>query len=230
MIHFALSSRLKLKTMVSAVPLVLSALTPSLTFAVPANDAGFPARNAAKEQLGKFLFYDKILSGNKNTSCATCHHPLAATGDGLSLGVGEGGKGLGIMRDTGTGSDAIHERVPRNAPFVFNLGASEFVRIFHDGRVEQDSTAPSGFRTPAGDAFLLGVDNALSAQAAFPPTSNTEMAGQAGENEVADAAAAGNLPLVWHLLTQRVMAIEEYRTLFAQAYPGLKGAILISGV
>jgi cytochrome c peroxidase len=222
MIHFALSSRLKLKTMVSAVSLVLSALTPSLTFAVPANDAGFPARNAAKEQLGKFLFYDKILSGNKNTSCATCHHPLAATGDGLSLGVGEGGKGLGIMRDTGTGSDAIHERVPRNAPFVFNLGASEFVRIFHDGRVEQDSTAPSGFRTPAGDAFLLGVDNALSAQAAFPPTSNTEMAGQAGENEVADAAAAGNLPLVWHLLTQRVMAIEEYRTLFAQAYPGLK--------
>jgi cytochrome c peroxidase len=222
MIHFALSSRLKLKTMVSAVSLVLSALTPSLTFAVPANDAGFPARNAAKEQLGKFLFYDKILSGNKNTSCATCHHPLAATGDGLSLGVGEGGKGLGIMRDTGTGSGAIHERVPRNAPFVFNLGASEFVRIFHDGRVEQDSTAPSGFRTPAGDAFLLGVDNALSAQAAFPPTSNTEMAGQAGENEVADAAAAGNLPLVWHLLTQRVMAIEEYRTLFAQAYPGLK--------
>ncbi|MGJ0430056.1 cytochrome-c peroxidase [Methylobacter sp.] len=222
MIHFALSSRLKLKTMVSAVSLVLSALTPSLTFAVPANDAGFPARNAAKEQLGKFLFYDKILSGNKNTSCATCHHPLAATGDGLSLGVGEGGKGLGIMRDTGTGSDAIHERVPRNAPFVFNLGAREFVRIFHDGRVEQDSTAPSGFRTPAGDAFLLGVDNALSAQAAFPPTSNTEMAGQASENEVADAAAAGNLPLVWHLLTQRVMAIEEYRTLFAQAYPGLK--------
>jgi cytochrome c peroxidase len=222
MIHFALSSRLKLKTMVSAVSLVLSALTPSLTFAVPANDAGFPARNAAKEQLGKFLFYDKILSGNKNTSCATCHHPLAATGDGLSLGVGEGGKGLGIMRDTGTGSDAIHERVPRNAPFVFNLGANEFVRVFHDGRVEQDSTAPSGFRTPAGDAFLLGVDNALSAQAAFPPTSNTEMAGQAGENEVADAAAAGNLPLVWHLLTQRVMAIEEYRTLFAQAYPGLK--------
>ncbi|MBF6650670.1 cytochrome-c peroxidase [Methylobacter sp. BlB1] len=208
--------------MVSAVSLVLSALTPSLTFAVPANDTDFPARNAAKEQLGKFLFYDKILSGNKNTSCATCHHPLAATGDGLSLGVGEGGKGLGIMRDTGTGSDAIHERVPRNAPFVFNLGASEFVRIFHDGRVEQDSTAPSGFRTPAGGAFLLGVDNALSAQAAFPPTSNTEMAGQAGENEVADAAAAGNLPLVWHLLTQRVMAIEEYRTLFAQAYPGLK--------
>ncbi|WAK01580.1 cytochrome-c peroxidase [Methylobacter sp. YRD-M1] len=222
MIHFDLSSRLKLKTTISAVSLMLSALTPSLTFAISANNADFPARNAAKEELGKFLFYDKILSGNKNTSCATCHHPLAGTGDGLSLGVGEGGRGLGIMRDTGSGSDAIHERVPRNAPFVFNLGASEFVRVFHDGRVEKDSNAPSGFRTPAGDAFLPGIDHALAAQAAFPPTSNTEMAGQAGENEVADAAAAGDVQQVWSLLTARVMAIDEYRTLFAKAYPDLK--------
>lgn len=221
MINFSLSSRPRLKT-VSVISLMLSILTPSLTFAVPANDADFPARNAAKEELGKFLFYDKILSGNKNTSCATCHHPLSATGDGLSLGVGEGGRGLGIMRDTGNGSDAIHERVPRNAPFVFNLGAREFVRVFHDGRVEKDSNAPSGFRTPAGDAFLPGVDHALAAQAAFPPTSNTEMAGQAGENEVADAAAAGDVQQVWSLLTARVMAIDEYRTLFAKAYPGLK--------
>ena len=222
MTDFTLTSRLKLKTMVSAVSLVLSALTPSLTFAVPANDADFPPRNTAKEQLGKLLFYDKILSGNKNTSCASCHHPLAGTGDGLSLGVGEGGKGLGIMRDTGSGSDAIPDRVPRNAPFVFNLGAREFVRVFHDGRVEKDSNVPSGFKTPAGDMFLMGIDNALSAQAAFPPTSTTEMAGQAGENEVADAAAAGQVQHVWSLLTARVMGIEEYRTLFAAAYPDLK--------
>ena len=221
MINFSLSSRPRLKT-VSVVSLMLSVLTPSLTFAVPVNNADFPARNATKEELGKFLFYDKILSGNKNTSCATCHHPLSGTGDGLSLGVGEGGRGLGIMRDTGSGSDAIHERVPRNAPFVFNLGAREFVRVFHDGRVEKDSNAPSGFRTPAGDAFLPGVDHALAAQAAFPPTSNTEMAGQAGENEVADAAAAGDVQQVWSLLTARVMAIDEYRTLFAKAYPDLK--------
>jgi cytochrome c peroxidase len=222
MTYFTLSPRLKLKTMVSAVSLMLLALTPSLTFAVTAKNADFPPRNMAKEQLGKLLFYDKILSGNKNTSCASCHHPLAATGDGLSLGVGEGGKGLGIMRDTGSGSDAIFDRVPRNAPHLFNLGAREFVRVFHDGRVEKDSNAPSGFKTPAGDAFLLGIDHALAAQAAFPPTSTTEMAGQAGENEVADAATAGNVQQVWSLLTSRVMAIEEYRKLFTAAYPDLK--------
>ena len=45
---------------------------------------------AAKVELGKLLFFDKILSGNQNIACATCHHSLTDTGDGLSLGVGEG--------------------------------------------------------------------------------------------------------------------------------------------
>ncbi|MGR9115984.1 MAG: cytochrome-c peroxidase [Gammaproteobacteria bacterium] len=183
------------------------------------SDADYPVRNEKKEALGKFLFYDKVLSGNRNTSCATCHHPLAATGDGLSLSVGEGGRGLGIMRDTGSGGDAIHERVPRNAPHLFNLGAIEFVTMFHDGRVQKNNEAPTGFDTPAGENFLSGIDSALAAQAAFPPTSNTEMAGQAEENEVADAAAAGEVQEVWRLLTERVMAIPEYQDLFAQAYP-----------
>jgi len=184
-------------------------------------DADYPDRNEAKESLGQLLFFDKILSGNKNTSCATCHHPLAATGDGLSLPVGEGGRGVGVMCDTGTGDDAIHERVPRNSPHLFNLGANEFSTMFHDGRVEKNLASSTGFDTPAGDAFLLGIDHALAAQSAFPPTSTTEMAGQAGENEVADAAAMGDVQTVWYLLTERVMAIPEYQKLFRAAYPSL---------
>ena len=35
-----------------------------------------PTPSAAKVALEKVLFYDKILSGNGNTSCATCYHPL----------------------------------------------------------------------------------------------------------------------------------------------------------
>lgn len=190
---------------------------PSMTV----TNADFLASNPKKAELGKLLFFDKILSGNNNTSCATCHHPLAATGDGLSLGVGEGGKGLGIMRDTGTGNDAVHERVPRNAPHLFNLGATQFVTMFHDGRLQKNDAHPTGFDTPAGDSFLLGIDHALAAQAAFPVTSTTEMAGQAGENDVANAAVAGNLVEVWRLLTERVMAIPEYQDLFKAAYPDL---------
>lgn len=155
-------------------------------------DHGTPA--PTKVQLGKFLFLDKILSGNQNISCATCHHPLAATGDGLSLPVGEGGQGLGITRNTGLGDDAIYERVPRNATPLFNLGATSMTAMFHDGRVEVNLQATSGFHTPAGDDLPVGIlDNVLAAQAMFPVTSAAEMAGQPGENSIADAAAADNL-------------------------------------
>ena len=173
---------------------------------------------AAKVELGKLLFFDKILSGNQNIACATCHHSLTDTGDGLSLGVGEGGRGLGVARDTGKGSDSVHERVPRNAPHVFNLGAREFRRMFHDGRVEVDASQPSGFRSPAGDDLPSGLDNVLAAQAMFPVTSPTEMAGQTGENLVANAAVNGNLRRVWNLLADRLQANSTYVELFKMVY------------
>jgi len=185
-------------------------------------DMDFHNPDPAKVQLGKFLFYDKIISGNQNISCASCHHPMAGTGDGLALPVGEGGKGLGVTRDTGTGDDAIHERVPRNAPHLFNLGAKEFVTMFHDGRVTENPDHPSWFDSPAGVDLLPGLDHSLAVQAMFPPTSGTEMAGQAEENDVANAAAAGDLAGVngvWSLLTARVIAIPEYRELIIAAYP-----------
>jgi cytochrome c peroxidase len=179
-------------------------------------DDGHP--DASKVELGRLLFFDKLLSGNENISCATCHHSLTDTGDGLSLGVGEGGRGLGITRDTGSDNDAIHERVPRNAPPVFNLGAREFRRMFHDGRVEVDNSQPSGFRSPAGGDLPLGLDNVLAAQAMFPVTSTTEMAGQGIENQVAIAAEAGNLPGVWELLAARLRANQIYVDLFEAAF------------
>ncbi len=195
---------------------------PNMGLSAPSNtdyyDNGMPS--AEKVKLGKLLFFDKILSGNQNTSCATCHHTLTDTGDGLSLPVGEGGQGLGITRDTGTGSDAIHARVPRNAPPIFNLGAREFTRMFYDGRLAVNSGHPSGFDSPAGDDLPDGLDNVLAAQAMFPVTSAEEMAGQTGENSQADAAAAGNLPLVWDIIANKLRNIPEYVDLFKDAYPG----------
>ena len=183
-------------------------------------DDGMP--DSAKVELGRNLFFDKILSGNLNTSCATCHHALTATSDGLSLPVGEGGHGLGITRDTGSGNAAIHERVPRHSPTVFNLGAKQFVRMFHDGRVERNPLAPSGFDSPARDDLPDGLDNVLAVQAMFPVTSSTEMAGQAGENEQADAAAINKLAGpggVWELLAEKLQVIDAYVDLFKAAYP-----------
>jgi cytochrome c peroxidase len=170
---------------------------------------------AKKIELGKMLFHDKILSGNKNTSCATCHHALADTGDGLSLPVGEGGVGLGVTRYTGTGADAVHERVPRNAPPVFMLGSTEVRRMFHDGRVEVDPTFPSGFKSPAGPFLPDTLENIVAVQAMFPVTSGAEMAGQAGENEIADAATVVD---IWEALAARLRAIPEYVTLFNDVF------------
>ncbi|MCA1791791.1 MAG: cytochrome-c peroxidase [Thioalkalivibrio sp.] len=190
----------------------------------PVTDADFYDNGrppAAKVELGRMLMFDKILSGNRNISCAACHHSLAATGDGLSLPIGEGGRGLGITRDTGPGADAVHERVPRNAPPVFNLGAREMEVLFHDGRVQVDASQPSGFRTPAGATLPAGLDNALAAQAMFPVTSMTEMAGQPGENSIADAAAVGNLAGlggVWEQLALRLQAIPGYVDMFIAAF------------
>ena len=203
---------------------------------VPVSDSDFyndGQVDPVKVELGKLLFFDKELSGNRNISCATCHHALTDTGDGLSLPVGEGGNGLGVTRDTGFGFDAVHERVPRNAPPVFNLGAHQFTRMFHDGRVEVDAEQASGFRTPAGDDLPSGLENVLAVQAMFPVTSGTEMAGQLDENSIADAAAAGNLAGpggVWEQLALRLQAISEYVNLFIAAFDDVNDAADITYV
>ena len=188
----------------------------------PADPAAFHPATPEQVELGRALFFDKLISGNRNISCATCHHPLAGTGDVLSLSVGEGGQGLGTARSTGQGGTAIHERVPRNAPAIFNLGATSFTNMFHDGRIAVDPSQPSGFLNPAGNQLPEGLESALAAQAMFPVTSGTEMAGQPGENVIADVAAAGNLAGpggVWDLLAARLQGVPEYVSLFQAAFP-----------
>ena len=52
----------------------------------------FPPENPyskAKADLGRMLFFDPILSGSGTRSCASCHNPGLAWGDGLPRAVGE---------------------------------------------------------------------------------------------------------------------------------------------
>ena len=102
-------------------------------FPAPLRDEDFLDFDRDQAALGRLLFYDKILSGNRNIACSTCHHPDLGTGDGLSLGIGEGGAGLGPDRTAGKGEDRIRKRIPRNAPGLWNLGARELHTLFHDG-------------------------------------------------------------------------------------------------
>ncbi|MFZ5961394.1 cytochrome-c peroxidase [Thalassococcus sp. BH17M4-6] len=187
----------------------------------PVTDADYRPVDEAAARLGQLLFYDPILSGNKEVACATCHHPRFGTGDGLSLSLGDGGIGLGPDR-VADPDNPPEQRVPRNAQALFNLGAHEFTVLFHDGRIEVDPTRPGGLRTPLAQDMVAGFDSLLSAQSMFPVLSPDEMAGHFGENEVSAAVRKGELTGPgggWDLIARRVAAVPAYAQSFAQVYP-----------
>lgn len=76
--------------------------------------------------IGWKLFFDPILSGPKNTSCATCHIPEKGYESGVPLGKG-----------------AYGDLLPRQAPTVVNLGEAKY--FFWDGRaasLEEQAKGP----------------------------------------------------------------------------------------
>lgn len=56
----------------------------------------------ARVALGKVLFYDPILSGNRERTCATCHQPNKAFTDGESKSLATGFGGRRTVRNTPT--------------------------------------------------------------------------------------------------------------------------------
>ena len=179
-----------------------------------------PEADPALVDLGRALFFDPILSGNRNISCATCHHPSLASGDGLSLSIGSGGEGLGTDRQLAEGG-----LIPRNAPEVYNRGQAEWTTMFWDSRV--NGTPETGFVTPAEEETPEVMDSAVAAQALFPVTSPGEMRGFRGDedvngdlNEIAEVDSE-DFTGMWAALTARLLEIDEYRELFAAAYPAV---------
>ncbi len=204
------------KTFVSSIAIWVALGSAGVAEPLPSAKVTFPEINAPLIELGQLLFFDPILSGNKSVSCATCHHPKFNTADGVSLGIGDGGIGLGPDRKIDR-ENPPEKRIPRNAPALFNLGASEFTSFFHDGRLEVDETRPSGIRTPLGGEMESGFASLLSAQTMFPVLSADEMAGHYSENKVSTAVRQGVLTGeggAWDILAKRVEALPEYRAKF----------------
>jgi len=197
----------------------------SFTLPAPVTDADYAPVRADEAALGQLLFYDPILSGNREVSCATCHHPAFGTGDGLSLSLGDGGIGLGPKR-TPDPDNLPEQRIPRNAQALFNLGAVEFTVLFHDGRIEADPDKPGGLRTPLDEEMVAGFASLLSAQTMFPVLSPDEMAGHYTENEVARATRLGRITGeggAWDLISRRVAAIPAYAEAFEAVYDTVQG-------
>ncbi|MGE0553717.1 MAG: cytochrome-c peroxidase [Gemmatimonadales bacterium] len=179
-----------------------------------------PEQPVAMVELGRALFFDKLLSGNRDIACASCHLAAASLGDGLSLAVGTGGTGLGASRALGAG----REFVPRNAPSLLNAGLGMY-QMFWDARLS--GTSPGPFQVDSAVALPAGLPNLLSAQAMLPVLNRREMRGEPGDvdamgnpNELA-AIADGQPAQIWAAVMTRLLAVPEYVSLFHAAFPSL---------
>jgi cytochrome c peroxidase len=180
------------------------------------------AQDPALVDLGRSLFFDKILSGNRDVACASCHSPAAHTGDALSLAIGTGAVRVGTSRTLGPG----RQFTPRNAPSLLSAGLRP-VYLFWDGRVSEDGGGILHLNTPAGPALPSGLASGLAAQAMFPVTNRVEMRGNAGDrdvfgnvNELAQPADT-QFSEIWSATMRRVLSIPAYLQKFAGAYPSV---------
>lgn len=181
-----------------------------------------PAQSPAMVSLGQSLFFDKILSGNRDVSCGTCHiQPEGTPVDGLTLAIGTGATGEGTARSLGSG----RHFVPRNAPSLLNEGLG-FFYVLWDGRINQEG-GPNGFNGPTGISLPSGLNNIVAAQAMLPILNRVEMRGDVGDvavdgqvNELA-AIDDANASAIWKAAMQRVLAVQAYVAKFNAAYPGV---------
>ncbi len=188
-----------------------------------------PEDDHALVKLGQQLFFDPVLSGDQNISCATCHHPALAMGDGRALPIGTGGEGLGPQRQfvetvsLGAEEDnvTVHNPfvgafVPRNSPTVLN---SALLPVqFWDGRVDGYAGVVTTLEDNVNQRQLT---DALAAQAMFPVTSLHEMAG----------ATLGHLPpervrrQLMSRLTQIPGYAEQFEALFGTPTPDITAVV-----
>lgn len=180
-----------------------------------------PAQDPARVRLGQALFFDPILSGNRDVACATCHHPGTALSDGRSLPVGTGGTGTGTTRTPGAG----REVVPRSSPSLLNSGLG-MRYLFWDGRLS------GGRLTITAEEPVppvpTGLSNTLAAQALLPLLDRREMRGEPGDqdvfgapNELAQLADTQHVE-VWNAIVRRLEAIPEYVDLLRAAFPDVR--------
>ncbi len=109
--------------------------------------------------LGRFLFFDPVLSGDGTMSCASCHDPSKGLSDGMATSIGNN-----------------NHKLKRSAPSLWNVAYLK--KLFWDGRA-----------------------TSLEEQMKEPLFSEEEM---------------NNTP---ENLTETLNSIEEYKQLFAEAFP-----------
>jgi len=147
-----------------------------------------------KSALGKLLFWDPILSGNRDVACATCHHPFNAYAEDRDLSIGVNGVGYGRNRRFQPSNSMPF--VKRNSPTMVNVGFNGINQ--------------TGEYNPANAPMFWDIRvRSLETQALEPIKAFEEMRGDAyPEDKALETVVA------------RLNAIPEYRALFNKAFGG----------
>ena len=182
-----------------------------------------PIQDPALVELGRNLFFEKEISGPRNISCSTCHHPLLGSADGQSQSRGQGAIGLGPARRQD--GDHFFEFLPRNTLSLWNRGVPDWTVMFWDGRLS--GTLEDGYISPAGEDTPQTFSTALAAFSIIPITPDQEMRGFPGQLDVfGQPIEMANLTNddfaeIWPLVTARVTNHDGYNELLAEAYPDI---------
>ncbi len=150
-------------------------------------------QDTQKISLGKLLFFDPILSGNKDVACSSCHQPNAGYGDNIDIAIGVNGVGLGTARNFGAGSQRLFTK--RNTPTIINTAFNGIVN-------------PSSFNDPLlAPMFYDNRKLSLELQSLEPIKALEEMRGTIF---TADNALDS--------VIQRLKIIPQYVTLFQKIF------------
>ena len=195
-------SRRQPRTLVFACFIVIAAATVLTAASTPRSSP------IAEEELGRLLFWDPILSGPMDVSCATCHHPDFAYADGRALSLGPGSVGLGPDRvDLAGGVIPVAQR---NSPTLLNVAYNGLDRQRRRRRGPRFTPLPADLETVNSERAPMFWDRrarSLETQALLPLTIREEMRGDAYPEEVAvDSVLA------------RLREIPEYVNLFREVY------------
>ena len=173
----------------TATTTALANLKPlSLTISTPIDNP----QTDQKIALGKALFWDPILSGNKDVACASCHHASLGFTDGLDLPIGVNGAGLGITR---------HFVTPNSIPFS-KRNAISIINVAFNGITADSMCDP----VTAGMFFDLRVKS-LELQSVEPIKAMEEMRG-----------ASINALNILDTVILRLKSIPQYVQLFTSVF------------
>ncbi len=146
-----------------------------------------------KIELGRLLFFDPILSGNKDVACATCHHPKNGYAEFRDVSIGVNGKGFANKRTFNQPNTIPF--VKRNAHTVLNTAFNGIGTL-------------SNYQPEEAPMFWDSRVKSLETQAIEPIKALEEMRG----SHFTDVD-------ILEKVVDRLKSIPEYQKLFKKAFP-----------